>query len=77
MRFALFILIFISSSIFAQSRVKLDDVKIDGELQKEGLSLSGRQHFQIENEVQVRSSFKDLVVEYLPEGYTTLAPAQK
>lgn len=73
----MFILIFISSSIFAQSRVKLDDVKIDGELQKEGLSLSGRQHFQIENEVQVRSSFKDLVVEYLPEGYTTLAPAQK
>ncbi len=67
----LFALIFVSTSFAnAQSRVKLDDVKIDGELQKEGLSLSNRQHFQIENEVQVRSSFKDLVVEYLPVSYT-------
>ena len=61
--------LFTASSARAQSRVNLDDVKIDGELQKEGLSLSARQHFTIEDEIEVRQSFKDLMIAYLPEGY--------
>ena len=65
------------STAGAQSRVNLEDVKIDGELQKEGLSLTSRQHFSIESEIEVRDSFRDLVLEYLPVGYHRLDETPK
>ena len=60
----------------SQSRVNLDDVKIDGELQKEGMSLSSRQRFDIEDEFEVRKSFRDLVLENLPPGYQRIDTAK-
>lgn len=73
----LIFLSFLSPLAAAQSRVNLEDVKIDGELQKEGLSLSSRQRFSIESEIEVRESFKDLLSEYLPPGYRKPAAAQE
>jgi hypothetical protein len=61
--------LFAVSAHAGTGQVNLDDIKIDGELQKEGFSLHARDRFEIEKNIEVRNSFRDLILEYLPPGY--------
>ena len=68
MRTLLLAIAFVAPMALAQSRVNSEDVKVD--LQKESLSM--RDPSSIEGEIEIRDSFRDLVLEHLPVGYKRL-----
>jgi hypothetical protein len=55
-----------------KSKVNLEDVKIEGQTNKSSTGIIQRDRLSLEKKIKKRSSYKNEILEYLPDNFTNL-----